>query len=86
MQGAKIMKKPIAAINKIELKFMDVSVKLTGSRNIEKKALSLLGALIQDRFKVYEMIENIDHEAEEAEIIHKKKKILPDIEFMRGYA
>jgi len=80
------MKKPTTATNKIELKFMDLTVKLTGSRNIEKRALSLLGALIIDRFKVYEMIENIDHEDEEAEIIHKKKKIAPDIEFMRGYA
>ncbi len=83
------MKKPTttAAIKKIELKFMDISVKITGSRNIEKKAFSLLGAMIQDRFKVYEMIENIDHEDDEQpEIRYKKKKLSPDIEYWKAYA
>lgn len=80
------MKKPQSAANKIELKFMDCSVKITGKGNIEKKAFSLLGALIQDRLKVYEVLENLEHEDEEAGGSHKKRKCVPDIEFVKAYA
>lgn len=78
--------KPKSANRKIELKFMDCSVKLEGARNIESRALGLLSAMVQDRMKIQELMNEIDHEDnEESSRMSKKKKIEADSEFMKGY-
>lgn len=51
--------KPKSA-NIIKLKFMDVSVELSGKRNIEQRAYSLLAAIVQDRFKMVEVMQQLN--------------------------
>lgn len=77
--------KPVKPINKIELRFMDVHVKIQGTgKNIEQRALKTMALLIQDRLKVFEVMQELEHEDEEAELKHKKPKI-KITEYLKGY-
>lgn len=60
---------------KVSLKFMDISVSLEGKKNVEGKALSLLGAMLRDRMRVLEVMDNMEHEEDDAELKHGEKKI-----------
>lgn len=78
--------KPQSANRKIELKFMDISVKLTGKKNLENKAWSLLSALIQDRMRLQEAMSEMGHEDSEPGRKPKKRIVKPDIDFLKCYA
>lgn len=70
---------------KIELKFMDVSVKLTGCRQVESRALGLLADLIESRIQMYQL--EVDQpEDDEPGIQRKSKRLIPDTTFMQAYA
>lgn len=73
--------------NKIKLRFMDVSVELTGKKNLEQRALGLMSYLIQDRLKLQEVMNEM-HEYDEYELERKSKKkpIHADVEFLKMYA
>lgn len=78
--------KPVARNRKIELRFMDVSVKMTGKKNLENKAWSLLSALIQDRMKVFEIMSELQvYDENEPERKNKKQRIKIDSEFLTMY-
>lgn len=70
---------------KIELKFMDLSVKLTGCRQVESRALGLLADLIQSRIQMYQL-DAEQHEDDEPGIQRKSKRLVPDTTFMQAYA
>ena len=60
---------------KIELRFMDLTIKLEGSKSIEAKALGLLNAMIESRMKVNEIMNNDLEGDQGAREIPKKKHI-----------
>ncbi|MCX9084953.1 MAG: hypothetical protein OIN87_09170 [Candidatus Methanoperedens sp.] len=82
------MKPKPAANKKIILKFMDCSVSLEGTRNIETRAIKLLSHLVQDRIRLYEVLQELEHEDDDSSARPKAKKVKPDIQqdFMRGYS
>jgi len=73
--------KPRAATNrKIELRFMDCAVKIEGKKNLEMKALSIMAALVQDRMRMYELMQEL--EAEEHNKPINNRKLKPDIMYV----
>lgn len=60
---------------KVTIRFMDISVSLEGSRNVEKRALKILSVLVGDRVKVAEVMSELDHEDEPAELKPKKTSL-----------
>jgi len=69
---------------KVALKFMDIAVSMEGGKSLKelnKRALDVLGALIQDRLKIFEVLDNLDSgedEDDEPKGRGKKKKVAPD--------
>lgn len=67
--------KPVSGNRKIKLKFMDVTVELSGSRNrnMEGRAMGIMASL--DRLKVLELMNELDHSDENSEMKHRKPKL-----------
>ena len=60
---------------KIELKFMDMSVKIEGSRSLEGRALALLNTMIESRVKFNELVNNDLEGDQGAREIEKPKEL-----------
>jgi len=76
------MTKPVSGNRKVSLQFMDVKVQIEGKKNLEMKALSIMAALVQDRMRIYELMQEFE---EDEHHIRKNKKRAIDSEFMKIY-
>lgn len=53
---------------------MDCAVSVEGNQNLDKRAMRLLSTMLRDRVKIFELLAEIAHEDDDAELKPKTKK------------